>query len=696
MTRDRKHKQEARARQAELGGTYFAARTATTQACAASRRRNATANLAARPETMIDALSRFCGLRPPSGPLGARLVGSVLDTLETAPPRPPLGPRWGEISRTLAGHETIDPVPDSIRAAARHIKELVTPLDDEQLVTAATELGLRESTIKVAAIYLVKRPRRATKRPKTNASDDYYRDAYPIAGENDWEDRREEAAVERARANAVRRLRNREEWRKGDNDVLRYALADHLGRIGDGYLTATEERLKLLTWHRQSDGALRADVPINGAPLPLSAVVSENVRHSDDPTSTPEFYQPDMRQSAIGYVCHVGVIHSATGDFDQFNLEGHLPSIEAAQLEGARMIARIAADPRRHRAMFSKRPLVPRTADTCDDPYALTLNLGMVLQRMGAEYNSSGDDPEGWLWSARPHATRDKQLTSVTALVLDGLGLPWPRPETPACDQPVGSATFQDYLATQGVHMTALARCYLAGTDDAGAGGQFLVDRHAAGIAAVLATHELSAVISELAEEYPAAMALANGISPDRIALQLRQLGAVSALLADLDRDQAELTGQSVGNWWDTYNELDVIDRLDTYPWVVWSLKMHDPQDILRGIDVDARTRTAAIATAAEFGCVFEDYGMSEDLDGSKDHRWRFGIKQSEHLRREPERLQPFVLADLWAELLLALPTEVGVGDPDLWSCGPSLTLTHIRNEFDGGYSANQIDRAYR
>jgi len=594
---------------------------------------------------------------------------------------------------------------------ARYIKKLLAQLDDEQLVTAATELGLRESTVKVAAIVVVKRPQRTTKRTKANASNDYYRDAYPFAGESDWEDR-EEAAVKRARANTIRRLRNRDGWRPGDNDVLRYALADHLGRIGDGYLTATEEQLKHLTWHRQSSGALRADVPINTVPLPLSAVVSENVRHSSDPTSTPEFYQPDMRQSAIGYVCHVGVIHSAAGDFgqfnldaaagdfDQFNLEGHLPSIEAAQLEGARMIARIAGDPRRHRDIFTKRPLVPRTAATCDDPYALTLNLGMVLQRMAAEYDRSGDDPEGWLWSARPHVTRDQQLASVTALVLDGLGLPWPRPQIPACEQPVGSTSFQDYLATQGVHMTTLARRYLVGTDDAGDGGQFLVDRHAAGIAAVLATHELSAVISELAEEYPAAATWSSEISPARIALQLRQLGAVSSLLADLDRDQAESTGQSAGYWWDTYDELDVIDRLDSYPWVVWCLNMHDPQDILGGIDVDARTRTAAIEAAAECGCVFDEYGMSEYPDGSKEYTWQFGIKQSEHLRRESERLQPLVLADFWADLLLALSTGIGtgigIGNPDLWSCGPSPTRTHQLNEFDGGYSANQIDRAYR
>lgn len=688
MTRDRKHKTEARARQAQRGGTYFAARTATAQPGSAFRRRNALANLSATPETVVDALSRLCGLRPPSGPIGARLVDSVLAMLETAPPRPPLGPRWGEISLTLEGRETIDSVPESIRAAARAIKRLLALLDDEQLVTAATELGLRESTINVAAIWVVKRSERNKKRSKSRASEDDYYDQLPVVGEDDAEYERAEATVRRARANAVRRLRHRANWHAGDNEVLRHALAEHLGRLGEAYLTATEERLKPLAWRRQPDGTLRADAPINGAPLPLSAVVKENVRHRGDPTSSPEFYRPDRRQSTIGYVCHVGVIHSAANVFDMFDEDGHLPSTEAAKLEGARMVARIAADPCRYRGMFSNRPLVPRTADTSDDEYTLTFNFGMALRAIVAGYNESADDPEEWLWSARPHVTADLQLNTITARALDEFGLPWPRPDERACDQPVGSTAFQEYLATQGVRMTAIARCYLTGTDDVGAGGQFLVDRHAAGMAAVFAAHEFSAVIGELAEEYPATAAWSKAVVPGPMERQLGELGALSTMLTDLVRAEAG------PKWWETYDELYVVDHLDTYPWVVWSLKVLDPQGVLQGVDIDAHTRTAMIDQAAESGGVFEDAIASEEFDGTRYYEWYFGIKHSEHLSREPAGLQPIVLAEYWATLLLLLPTEFD--DPELWTCGPSTIRTHKLNEFDGGYSANQIARAYR
>ena len=52
--------------------------------------------------------------------------------------------------------------------------------------------------------------------------------------------------------------------------------------------------------------------------------------------------------------------------------------------------------------------------------------------------------------------------------------------------------------------MTDSALTYLAGTADAGGGGQSLAARHTAGMNAVLTTCGLRAVVSELQPQYPA------------------------------------------------------------------------------------------------------------------------------------------------------------------------------------------------
>lgn len=538
MTRDRKHKKDAHAHQAQRGGSYFDARRATARAGSISRRRHVFANLPTDSETLVDDLSRFCGLRTPSGPLGAELVDAALAFLESAPTRPPLGHRWGEISRTLEGFETVDPVPDAIRDAARSIEQLLSSLDDPQLVTAATELGVLEGYVELGARCVIERSKRAKTLEKL--TDDGHAVPLPIVGGP--EDRREQEDVERDRAEAIRRLRSATGWRPGDNNVLRFAIAAHLALLGEGYLTLSEDRLKALPWRRQSDGTLRADVPIHGAPQPLSAVVKEKARDSGrDESSSREFYQPDRRDDGVGCSCRVGVFYSEPDEFDMYDIESG-PSIRAAQLEGARMVARIARDAGSFRSIYTRRLLVPRTADSADDQEAITFGVGDILHAIVGAYNSHDDDPEDWLWPTGPHVVEGadgSRLNSVSAFALETAGCPVPRRDDIACHQRVGSTAFQHFLASQGVNLTAIAQCYLAGTDDAGSDGQFLVDRHAAGMAAVFAAYEVGDVVADLAEEYPDLVDWSVATSADLVARTLSSLDGLSSLLGELDEQRA-------------------------------------------------------------------------------------------------------------------------------------------------------------
>lgn len=553
MTRDRKHKKEAHAHQAERGGTYLDARLATAKAGSYSRRRSVVMNLATDSETLAAELSRFCGLRTPSGPLGAELVDATLAFLDSAPVRPPLGPRWGEISRTLEGIETVDPVPESIREVASSIAQQLSSLDDRQLVTAATELGVREGYVQLGVRHVINRSSRAEERARF--ADDGHDVPLPIVG--DAEDLREQADLERERAEAIRRLRSLTGWRSRDKDVLRFAIARHLATLGEGYLTLSEERLKPLSWRRLSDGTLRADVPIHGAPQPLSAVIKEGVRNSWlDESSSCEFYQPARRNGVGGFVCRVGVFYSEPDEFDMYNVESS-PSVRAAQLEGARMVGQIARDPGRIRSIYTRRLLVPRTAETSDDQDMLTFGVGDILHAIFGAYNLDDDDPEDWLWAVRPHVVEGvegSRCNSVTALALDTSGCPLPRRDDVAFNQPVGSTAFQHFLATQGVSMTAIAKCYLVGTDDAGPGGQFLVDRHAAGMVAVFAAHQVGDVVAELAEEYSDLVDWSGATSPDLIIETLSNLVVFGSLLGELDGPA--VVAEPSSDEWDDYGDI--------------------------------------------------------------------------------------------------------------------------------------------
>jgi len=126
----------------------------------------------------------------------------------------------------------------------------------------------------------------------------------------------------------------------------------------------------------------------------------------------------------------------------------------------------------------------------------------------------------------------------------------------------------------------------------------------------------------------------------------------------------------------------EVEASLDTYPWVVWRVTLHDP-DRAAGDDVARRTDAGVKAAAALYGCVYE-YCVDDDelADGTKIYSWLFGVRQSEH--RLLVGNVPQVVAEVLGELLAALPTELD--DGRLWTAGPDLYCTYHRNFIDNGY----------
>jgi hypothetical protein len=534
MTSDRKRKKAARSYKDSRSLAYYDALQGTSAGRVARsfpRREQATANLSAPAGDLLSELARFFGLRPPTGAIGVELVEATLIKLDEVPPRRVA--LCDDLTTAIAERPHLGPpIPSRVRIAARFITALLSHLADTQLVAAAMELGVSSGGVRHAALLAGHEYRRAVdvSRPAD--------EPHMLVDIDSPEDRAARDAESRAQEDCVARLRDRSgaTWESVDRAVLRRAVAGRLAALGDAYLTVSEAPLMPLTWRRLPDGSRRADCSIPAAPRPLSALVKESIRYSDDPISVPEFYLPDQRQSAITYTCYVGVFGDAAEDFDRHDIEGHLPSELAAEFAAARIIERIAADPQRARSHPNSRPLVERTTLAPGDPTTLTFDLGSAVDGITDLYMPEDPDPADDWWEPEPHIDNAGHLNSVTALALDSCGFPWPKRTDPACRAAVQSEVFQAYLGSQGVRMTDLARDYLTGTAAAGPGAQTLSARHTAGMNAVLTNHQLLEVVGELKRHYPAIEDWILWITePHAAAGYLTNLGALADLLSGFD-----------------------------------------------------------------------------------------------------------------------------------------------------------------
>jgi hypothetical protein len=513
MTSDRKRKKDARAYKASHDGTYGdALRAVAISPGRGRRRRRATRTLGVPASTVIDALARFLDRRPPATPDVLKLVEETLTKLEEVPSRK--RPLQDDLAHALTKADDdktveIPAVLPIVRVAARFLKDLLADAEDTELIAVATDLGVSERTVSYAAFLVHDEHRRSTTVDTSPERDAFLLADSPEAEAEESERAARRDAQKRAQTDTVARLRNHDEgaWEPLDRTTLRLAIALDLAALGDAFLTVSESPKPppMLTWRPLADGCTRADLLIPKAPMPLSAVAESNTRRASEPTSTPEFYRPDRSRSTIAYTCHVGVFTAEVDEFDSFgrefdhyDIDSSYASAAAAQFACAQMVGRIASNAYSARSHPDGRVLIPREVGQPDDDTTRVFDLSIALRC--SRHDISGVDK---LWVSSPHVSEDDAL-SVTALALDYHSCACPRPSDAANSVPVEQKTFQDYLATQGVRMTDSALTYLAGTADAGGGGQSLAARHTAGMNAVLTTCGLRAVVSELQPQYPA------------------------------------------------------------------------------------------------------------------------------------------------------------------------------------------------
>lgn len=126
-----------------------------------------------------------------------------------------------------------------------------------------------------------------------------------------------------------------------------------------------------------------------------------------------------------------------------------------------------------------------------------------------------------------------------------------------------------------------------------------------------------------------------------------------------------------------------VLEDLNTLPWIVWHTTLLDPENLLDEGTVAEQTQDAATKAARRYGCVYEECVDDDWMpDGTKYYMWRVGITQAEHRRLMGNT--PVVLLEVLGALFSVLPEELR--SDRLWTHGPDIYATRIRNHKYGGY----------
>lgn len=192
---------------------------------------------------------------------------------------------------------------------------LVEGLSDEQLVAAATGLGVTEHAV------------------------DYFgRTAYEIGTGEDGEPRMAGAIIsqrpgasaevhdhaEQAAATVREHLRDRsgKSWDDYDRKVLQRTVLEAFAHVGDAYLEASESTaVRGLAWRRLSDGSMRADVNVanDNTVSGLIKVIDEDEEEQSivaGPDVCTEFYRTGRPRIGQSYMCYVGIFDKGADESD--------------------------------------------------------------------------------------------------------------------------------------------------------------------------------------------------------------------------------------------------------------------------------------------------------------------------------------------------------------------------------------------
>ncbi|RDH75269.1 hypothetical protein DVS77_26570 [Mycolicibacterium moriokaense] len=230
-------------------------------------------------------------------------------------------------------------------ALAEFIRTLVEGLSDQQLVTAATELGITENDVNYFGRTAYEEEAGEDGRPRMVGA---------IISRRPGASAEVRAHAERAAARVREHLRDRsgKTWDDYDRKVLREIVLNAFARLGDAYLKASDSlEVRGLTWRRLPDGSLRADTA--GPDGNTVSVLLEALNEDEDeivaglePEMYTEFYPTGRSRRAQTYLCYVGIFDEddRESDVGAESFEELYSSGPHGQLDGQRTAIEVLAE----------------------------------------------------------------------------------------------------------------------------------------------------------------------------------------------------------------------------------------------------------------------------------------------------------------------------------------------------------------
>lgn len=305
MTRNNRRKKAARAYQAEHDSGYTEGRRATERSPGSDRRKRAAVMLAVpRPDVGAELL-RIRTI-PVKDAYVRGLVDSVLERADSVPLQRNADTEqlWSVVM--AGGWGTVDQVDSRhVHELADFIRSLVEGLNDQQLLAAATELGITEGDVNYFGRVAYEIEAGEDGKPRLVGA---------IISQRPGASAEVAAHAQQAAARVGEHLLDRsgKAWDDYDRKVLRQIVVHALALVGDAYLEASDSlEVRGLTWRRLPDGSIRADTAgTNGNTV--SALIKALNDDEDEvvglqPDMYTEFYPTGRRRIGQTYMCYVGI-----------------------------------------------------------------------------------------------------------------------------------------------------------------------------------------------------------------------------------------------------------------------------------------------------------------------------------------------------------------------------------------------------